>query len=212
MNASWKSIAGSMILGAIIAFALGGVCIYEAKQYDALAPHESTATAHLNIRYQYNRDRRSWRPKCDYSFSVEGTTYRGSENCPRQSADNPLKGEILDFSGVLLNSSATVYYDPSDPSTNSLTEYGAKSEISYLYAKLSFGVGAMLVFLIVLGALLVPSANTESGSNGKSGGIVVDAEGTVIYPDAMNSGQPEEPHYSYQDVSTEERLDRSAND
>lgn len=152
MNTRWKSIAGSMILGAVIAFALGVGCFYEAKQYAALAPNESTATAHLNLRFKSSRNKGYERPKCEYSFSVEGVTYRGYEYCPHQSTDNPVKGEILDYAGILLNSSATVYYDPANPSTNSLTEFGAMSERDYLYAELSIGVGSILTFLVIIGA------------------------------------------------------------
>ena len=212
MNSSWKSIAGSLILGAVIAFALGGGCFYEAKQYAALAPNESTATAHLNLRYQSSRNKSYARPKCDYSFSVEGVSYRGYETCPFQSADDPVKGEILDLAGVLLKSSATVYYDPANPSTNSLTEFGAMSERDYLYAKLGIGVGSILSFLVIVGALIVPSVPSVKTEGARSGGIVVDAEGTVIYPDELKAGQPEESHYSYQDVSTEEHADHAAND
>jgi hypothetical protein len=212
MNSSWKSIAGSMILGSIIAFALGVGCFYEAKQYAALAPNESTATAHLNMRYQSNRNKSYARPKCDYSFIVEGVSYRGYESCPLQSADDPVKGEILDLAGVLLKTSATVYYDPADPSTNSLTEFGATSERDYLYAKLSIGVGVMLVFLVALGALIVPGVPSVKTEGVRSGGIVVDAEGTVIYPDEINAGQPENTNDTYQTDSAEEQPDHSAND
>jgi hypothetical protein len=211
MNSSWKSIAGSMILGAVIAFALGGGCFYEAKQYAALAPNESTATAHLNMRLESNRNKSYSRHKCDYSFSVEAVTYHGYENCPLQNGDNPVKGEILDYAGVLLNSSATVYYDPANPSTNSLTEFGALSERDYLYAKLGIGVGSILSFLVIIGALIVPSANPEGGRSRRSGGIVVDAEGTVIYPDEINAGQQESADNSNQAGSAEEQSDHSAN-
>jgi hypothetical protein len=211
MNSSWKSIAGSMILGAVIAFALGGFCFYEAKQYAALAPNESTATAHLNMRYQSSRNKSYARPKCDYSFSVEGVSYRGYEYCPLQSPDDPLKGEILDLAGVLLKTTATVYYDPANPSTNSLTEFSAMSERDYLYAKLSIGVGVILIIFLALGALLAPSANTEGGKSRRSGGIVVDAQGTVIYPDELNAGQQENANSTYQAGSAEEQSDHSAN-
>jgi hypothetical protein len=212
MSSRWKSIAGSMILGAIIAFAIGVGCFYEAKQYAALAPNESTATAHLNMRYQSSRNKSYTRPKCDYSFVVEGVSYRGYESCPLQSADDPVKGEILDLTGVLLKTSATVYYDPADPSTNSLTEFGAISERDNLYAKLSSGVGVMLVFLVALGALIVPSVPSVKTEGVRSGGIVVDAEGTVIYPDEINAGQPENTNDTYQTSSADEQSDRSAND
>jgi hypothetical protein len=161
------------------------------------------------MRYQSSRNKSDARPKCDYSFSVEGVSYRGYESCPLQSADDPVKAEILDLAGVLLKTSATVYYDPANPSTNSLTEFGAISERDYLYAKLSIGIGAMLVFLVMIGALIVPSVKTEGV---RSGGIVVDAEGTVIYPDEINAGQPENTNDTYQAGSVEEQSDHTAND
>jgi len=70
------------------------------------------------------------------------------------------------------------------------------SERDYIYAKLGIGMGAMLTFFVIIGALIVPSVPGAKTESRRSGGIVVDAEGTVIYPDEMNSGQPpEEPHY-----------------
>jgi hypothetical protein len=62
-------------------------------------------------------------------------------------------------------------------------EFGAKSESDYVRARLSIGIGVILIILLVLGAAVISNI-----SKGK-GGIVVDAEGTVIYPDKADSSQ-----------------------
>ncbi|HEY1209429.1 MAG TPA: DUF3592 domain-containing protein [Terracidiphilus sp.] len=205
MSTSWKSIAGSLILGAVIAFALGGWFIYNAMRYAALAPNESTATAFVRLHTRPNRNETYEHLRCEYGFDVGERFYQGQGICPLKSADDSVKGKLLDLAKVLDGTTVTVYYDPADPSTNSLAEFSVTSKRDYLYAKLSIGVGVMLVIFLVLGALLV--ANMSGGSRG----IVVDAEGTVIYPDEMNSGQQENTNDTYQAGSGDEQSDHSAN-
>ena len=80
---------------------------------------------------------------------------------------------------------ATVYYDPANPATNSLTDFGKKSANDYLIARALFGIAVALIVFTALGAVLAANANKGSG------GIVVDAQGTVIYPDKIPSGLQE---------------------
>ena len=183
MSSSWKSIAGSFILGMVIAFSYGGFCIYTASQDAALVQSEATTIAHVSKMSSVKSNNSNWNDKCLYSFEVNGTVYAGHEICPDWKTNASVKGILTDLAGLSPDFSATVYYDPADPSTNSLMEFGAKSESDYIRARLSIGVGVIFIILLVLGAAVV--SNLSNGN----GGIVVDAEGTVIYPDKTDSSQ-----------------------
>ena len=98
---------------------------------------------------------------------------------------------------------AIMYFDPADLDSYSFTELGAKSAHEYLLAKLSIGAGVIGIALLIWGT--VYSSRPEQSV----GGIVVDHKGTVLNPDAINSGQTEAPHYSYMDVLPKEQPDRS---
>jgi hypothetical protein len=183
MNSSWKSIAGSFLLGMVIAFAYGGYCYYKASQDSALAQNESTTIAHVSRMSRVSSNNSNWSGKCIFSFVVNGTSYAGHEICPDRKTDASSQETLMDIAGNGQDFTATVYYDPADPSTNSLLEFGARSESDSIRARLSIGVGVIFIILLVLGAAVV--SNLSKGD----GGIVVDAEGTVIYPDKTDSDQ-----------------------
>lgn len=185
MSSSWKSIAGSFILAMIVAFAYGGFCIYSANQDSALAQSEGSTTARVSRHTQTSNNQTSWSYKCDYSFVVNGAIYHGYENCPDLKSAASAKGTLMDLAGPPQNFTLSVYFDPSDPSTNSLTDFGAKSESDSLRARLSMGIGVIFIILLFLGSVVV--SNVSKGN----GGIVVDPEGTVIYPDKADTNQQE---------------------
>lgn len=188
MNASWKGLAASMVLGMIAAFAYGGFCIYVAMHYEAIAPNQGTATTYTFATNRSNSSEFIGGPDCNYTFVVNGSRYFGQGECPRQSGDNARNsdaGRLLGLAGDLKIAETTVYYDPADPSNNGLTDFNARSEGVYLKAKVSIGLGIVVILLLVLGAVLI--SKTSQGD----GGIVVDAEGTVIYPDRLFSGGPD---------------------
>lgn len=181
MSSSSTSIVGSLVLGSVLAFAYGGLSIYEARQDSALALTESTATAQLRLHAETSKNQDIDSLRCDYTFMVNGNFYQGYGICPQQDADRSVKGTLLGLAGILQNSSATVYYDPANPSTNSLTEFGAKRARDDLKANVSIGLGIVLLILVLAGMLY-----TRSPANA-NGGIMVDAEGTVVYPDKTDS-------------------------
>lgn len=184
MSAAVKSLVGSMILVSLIALAYGGTCIYTARQDTALAGNEGTASAQVFL--QPPSQTRPWASsRCDYTFSVNGNLYPGYGMCPQQDAAHPAKAVLPGPDGVFQNSSATVYFDPANPSTNSLVEFGVKAEGDYLRGKVSVAVGLAILVLLGVGALyaITPGSTSE--------GVVVDSEGTVIYPDKVDSGQEE---------------------
>ena len=201
MSSRWKSTVGYVILGALIAFGYGGYCIHNGAQDAALAQNETS------ISVRVHKTRSLGLILCEYSYNKDAstTTYVAGK-CPDQITTDSAEGASKDVDELPEEFTAILYLDPADPSTFSYTEFGARSEHEYFIAELSIGGGVIYIALFVLGMVYFshPRKSAE--------GIVVDNKGTVIYPDKINSGQPEEPHYSYQDVSTEERPDRSAND
>jgi hypothetical protein len=200
MKSSWKSIACNVILGTLIAFAYGGYCIHDGMLDAALAQNETSISVHVH------KSRSLGLILCGYSYEENGSTTFVEGKCPDQISTDSVKGALVDVADLPEDFTATMYLDPADPSTRSFIEYGAKSESEYQRAKLSIVVGVVIIVLFVLGTIF--TSNTRKSAVG----IVVDNKGTDIYPNKMSSGKPEEPHYSYQDISTEERPDRSAND
>lgn len=74
---------------------------------------------------------------------------------------------------------ATVFYDPADPSVNSLLEFNEESQIEYRCAVPWIGLSALIILFFVFAKLL--AANEKQGK----GGVVVDASGTKIYPEEI---------------------------
>ncbi len=205
MSANWKSLAGTLILGMLAAFAYGGFCIYTGVQDAALAQSENSISARVSMHTQTSKSRNYGFYSCDYSFEVNGVLYSGHERCSLPSSAPTAKDYIQTLAGVPQITTATVYYDPADPATNSLTEFGLSSASAYLRARLSFGFGALFIILLVLGAAVASNA----GKGG--GGIVVDDQGTVIYPDKLDSVRQEIEDNSKPSGSEKEQSDHSAN-
>ena len=144
---------------------------------------------------------------CEYSYTkdISTITYVAGK-CPDRISSDSVAGASQDVADLPEDFNAIIYSDPADPDSRSFIDFGAKSEHEYFFAKLSIGFGAANIAVLVLAMLF--SSHPEKSP----GGIVADNKGTVIQPEAMNSGQTEQPHYSYMDVSPKQRPDRSAND
>ncbi|MGA3161101.1 MAG: hypothetical protein ABSC77_07775 [Terracidiphilus sp.] len=204
------------LLASLFLFTLGGFGIHFAMQYAALAQRERTTEADVT-RYRssihtkgsqnksINLSNFSTRYGCSYNFSVDGESYSSSGNISELSVDDSIKAELQKYTDVPLRFSATVYYDPSNPSINSLTEYGAMSVDQYRMATILICIGVIFDIFVVLGAVL--TKRSKMGNRG----IVVDAEGTVIYPDEINSGQQEIADNPTQIGSRDQQSDHSQN-
>ena len=104
--------------------------------------------------------------------------YAGHGICPEQT-DRSVKGTLENLAGLLQNQSVTVYYDPADPTTNSMMEFGAKSAYDNKKANLSILAGVVL--LIVVGVAYV------AGGSNASQGVAVDSDEAVINADKSDS-------------------------
>ncbi len=172
----------SLIL-AVLVFVLAGHSIYKAREFARAALREKATTArdvsayhHIfhGLRFNYY--------SCTYNFSVDGSFYLGLADCPQRIADDAAKGKSAGSAGTWTGAEASVYYDPADPSLNSLLQFSAASENEYRLAAPSICLGALIVFFFVLGRLF--AANEKRGN----GGVVVDTRGTVIYPEEIGPG------------------------
>lgn len=167
----------------IIVFAGAAFCIYHARQYASAAPNERTTTAHLvSVYHSVFRSLRFNYYSCSYNFTVNGSLHIGLRDCPQWIVDDATKGGYLGSGTAPAGTDATVYYDPADPSVNSLLEFNAESQIWYRWTVPWIGLGALIVCFSVFGSLL--AANEKKGM----AGVVVDARGTVIYPGEIGLG------------------------
>ena len=151
---------------------LACVCLYarQANRFGRAAPNEETAEA-LDLRMTYNvwYGLRFNYYSCSYTFRVGSDTYSGLGDCPGQGV--PKMEE--------LRRGAIVYYDPAHPSVNSLIELGVMSERDRKYAIPWIGLAVVIISFSMLAKVL--AANEKRGK----GGVVVDASGTVIYPEEI---------------------------
>ena len=182
MTPAAKSLVGSLILASVLSFGYGCVSIYTALRDSALANTEGKTTGLAQPLLQ-SRDRHYHDPlRCVYTIKVDGGYYPGHGTCPDQ-IDTSVKPTILNPDVTLRNSTVTVYYDPADPNTNSTTEFGAKSAIEYKTATASILIGVGILLLLALGFWYL------GATSGTNQGIVVDSQGTVIYPDKIDPNQ-----------------------
>jgi hypothetical protein len=158
-----------MLLAAVLAFAYGGVCIYAAKRDIALAQNERTATGQAFLHPQSKDPNIFDSLRCDYQFTANDRPYSGHGICPRQT-DHSAKGALQNLAGLLQNQSVTVYYDPADPTTNSMIEFGAKRDYDYKKAKLSFVAGSAILIFLAIAALYL------SGGDNSSQGVAADPQ------------------------------------
>lgn len=169
MSVSWKTGVGRSLILAVVASACGGFEIYKARQFAKAVQGERTTTipeayAHCRETYAILGFLRGSRYSCGYSFNVDGTSYHGRAYCPQPSA------------------TATVYYNPADPSLNSLLDLSLASEQEYREATLWIGMATLIGLSFIFFAALA------AGEKKGTGGVVVDFGGTVIYPEQINLG------------------------
>jgi len=167
----------------MLVFVCAGVSVYKAKEYANAEPHERTNTAHVvSVYHSIFRGLRFNYYSCSYNFSVDGSLYIGLRDCPQWIIDDAIKGNYLGSGTVPAGTEAIVYYDPADPSVNSLLEFSAESQVMYRCAVPWIGLGALIIFFFIFGRLL--ATNEKRGR----AGVVVDARGTVIYPGEIGLG------------------------
>jgi hypothetical protein len=167
-------VGGSAFLLSLLAFVYGGLCIYLARHDLTVAKNEVTTTGQASPHHRRKDSDIFDSFRCDYTFMVNDRFYTGNGMCPGQ-ADHSVKGAVENLAGLLQNPKVTVYYDPADPTTNSMMEFGAKSSYDNGKANLSILVG--VISLIVVGVVYV------FGGNKAPQEVAADSGESVVDPD-----------------------------
>lgn len=176
MSLSGKTGAGRFFLLLTLAFVCAGICVFKAREFASAAANERTTVAHVvSVYHSIFRGLRFNYYSCSYNFTIDGSLYIGLSDCPQWIIDDAIKERYLGSGAVPSGTDATVYYAPADPSVNSLLEFSAASQIANRCAVPWIGLGALIVLPFIFGRMLA----TAKGR----GGVVVDAQGTVIYPE-----------------------------
>ncbi len=177
--ASWQK---HPLRALLLILVFGAYCIYRAIQYSSAAAGEQTTIAHV---HEYNGVSRA---NCFYHFTVDGKAYSGAD-CTRGTR-----------SGYF---DATVYFDPSKPTINSLDEFGAASKHWYQWAAWSMGSGCLIFGMVVWWGAYKKSRRGNGGS---------DAKETVPDPDTVDRELRYSAGGSKPIDSLQNESDRSAND
>jgi hypothetical protein len=180
---SWKSgSSGRSLMWAVLVVVGVGVITHRAREFASAVQNERTTTAHIfAVHHNIFRGLRFNYYSCNYTFTVDGSFHLGLSDCPTSIVDETIE-RTQSGSTDSAGTDASVYYDPANPALNSLLEFSAASENAYRVAAPWICLGALIIFFFVLGKLF--DSNEKRGN----GGVVVDARGTVIYPEEIGLG------------------------
>jgi hypothetical protein len=146
---------------------LGCLSLHKARRFSSAAPNErSTSTQRVYRQYQLFYGLRFSYFNCNFLFTVDGAAYNGHADCP---------------SPLAPGRAATVYYDPSDPSLNSLMEFRTANRNSIRDALLDFDFASVFLLGCIFVVALAINKRTAKG------GILVDTRGTLIYPEQIDA-------------------------
>ncbi len=200
--------AGTLCLGALVLFALGIFGFVQGRQDARAAEHETSTTTDVTRQYDSGvvsaNGNTHPRYRCSYDFTVEGQFYHGS-GCPDSGFDNSIKGQLLDQVGRVERIKATVYYDSTDPSVNSLQRLGTSSD--------RYSRGGVLFTCLGVLALCAGIALAIVGNNGdKAAGAMAggneggsEASGGISASDQAMLDHLSKVHWSADSSETTER-------
>ena len=156
-----RSFRGRMTLLSLLLLLLGAWEIYAAKIDLGLTASERTTrgTVKFDPQRRNNSDTlfNTLTLRCDFYFEVDGSPYAGHEICPKQMTASS-KSSPMDYLGGPVQS-VTVYYDPSNPSTNTMMDFATKSKWDSTKAKLFIVAGLLLLVFSQLSPLFFGKGN-----------------------------------------------------
>ena len=150
---------GRLTLASLVLLTLGVLSFVRSGHEATLATTQKTATAQVLKTYTTRTNssgQTTSRLQCAYRFTVDDKPYSGS-GCLAQNPHESATSLLLDGATGVQQFSATVYYDPNDPTTNSLTEYAARSGYDNRLGVLFVGLGIVLMVFVLLGMLRSPA-------------------------------------------------------
>jgi hypothetical protein len=162
---SRKSGTGRSLALAVIVSICIAVPVYRARRFASAAPRERTATSHIFSAHHYiNYGLRFNFYGCSYNFSVDGSSHIGHSDCPREIVGALTRSPTATETPAEL--SATVYYDPANPSLNSLLDLSTASKSEYRQAAPWLCVEALIIFFFAAGRLLEATKKRRTGASG----------------------------------------------
>jgi hypothetical protein len=173
--------AGGFILAALVFFGLAISSFYRSDRDARLATTQKTATATGFQTYStsFSSGNSSGYFHRHYQFTVDNMLYVGS-GCPNFTLAQNLRDGLLKELGTR-QFKATVYYDPSDPSTNSLSAYTAND--SNVMGIWFICLGVCSLGLVLMGMLMAgPQQSLEPAAAATN-------EPTSLPPDYVPSDQ-----------------------
>lgn len=168
---------------AVLFFVCIGVLVYRAREFSSAAPTERATIAHVTSarHYIYQGGRFNYY-SCNYNFSVDRSFYAEHGDCPLWIIDDAVKRRYLGSGAVPTGTDATVYYDPANPSLNSLLEFSAASQSAYRQTAPYICLEALFLLFFVLGRLL--DATKKRGS----GQVIMNSQRAAVSPNEADSG------------------------
>lgn len=147
------SFRGRVLLLSLLAFVYGSWCIYTSKRDLGLAANEGIAHGIAKLHQQSKNSSIFDTGRCDFRLEVDGRPYVGYGVCPKEMIPSQ-KWSAMDYAlgGPVLN--VTVYYDPSNPMTNSLRDFTTQSQWDSRKADISLAAGFVLVLFWPFSSLI----------------------------------------------------------
>jgi hypothetical protein len=153
---------GGLVLGALVLLALGITSFVHSDRYSGLAASQRITTAQGTRTYRSTRDSSGHinsHLDCTYHFTVDGAVFNGSDCPPNDATESTENQSLYNLTGAQ-QFTATVYYDPNDPSTNSLMEFTARGGLDHALGIILVALGIILLGVVAFGALV---SNNQSG-------------------------------------------------
>ena len=165
---------GGLIVGALLSFAVGIFGFVQSETDATLATNQKSTTTSVTRYYVSRTDSsgdESGSFQCNYHFTVDSKDYRGS-TCPVQNLKQfPMRNLKQSMESQITRGlsgpdqfQATVYFDPSDPTTNSLSPYGAVSENDSRIGMGGIVLGVILLIFALLAVLLSNNSTTAAAA------------------------------------------------
>lgn len=167
MNAGRRSLSATAAILSGLAFVYGLWCVYLSHRDLVIAKSEMSTIGVAKFEPKSNGSSifdLLDDLQCRYYFSVEGRPYSGHELCPQQTKGASTTSPMGAVGGLVMN--VTVFYDPTNPTRNSMMDFSAKSAWDSRKAMIFIAVGVVLSTFSLFGALLAAKTDVPSPQSG----------------------------------------------
>jgi hypothetical protein len=190
ITGSMLSTLALMTLGAMALFGLGILGFVRAQRDAKAAANEASKIVEVSRNYRHkasssssNSSNQGGSYRCTYGLLVSGNFYPGT-GCPAQGFDDSFQAQLLDGLGRTQRIQATVYFDSTDPSVNSPTEFSVLRQYDLSGGWVFIRLGIILLVFVVVGAFVLPRLN--AGNTAVSAGYTTPVSFTPV-PEEHNT-------------------------